>query len=330
MQEFAAAHSVKAVKELHKTGDIMNKKKSKFKKNYLDKWQLYLLLLPSLIFIIIFAYVPMAGIQIAFKKYDMALGIWGSPWIGFHQFERFLGSYKFLSILKNTLTLSFYSLLAGFPLPIILALLINAFPGIKYKKLVQTITYMPHFISTVVIVGMLMQLLNPRVGAFGILYNMVAGEMIPNLMGIPSAFKHLYVWSGIWQSLGWSSIIYIAALAGVDEELHEAAQVDGASRFKRVLHIDLPTIMPTVTIMLIMNAGNIMSVGFEKAYLMQNTLNLSASEIISTYVYKVGLVVGTGDFSYSTAIGLFNSIINFLLLVTVNGISRKVGESSLF
>lgn len=308
----------------------MKKKKSSFKKNYLDKWQLYLLLLPSLLFVIIFAYVPMAGIQIAFKKYDMALGIWRSPWIGFYQFERFLSSYKFISILKNTLVLSFYSLLVGFPLPVILALLINAFPGRKYKKLVQTISYMPHFISTVVIVGMLMQLLNPRVGAFGVIFNRLTGEMLPNLMGSPSAFKHLYVWSGIWQSLGWSSIIYIAALSGVDEELHEAAQVDGAGRFKRVLHIDLPAILPTVTIMLIMNAGNLMSVGFEKAYLMQNTLNLSTSEIISTYVYKIGLVVGTGDFSYSTAIGLFNSVINFLLLVTVNGISRKVGESSLF
>lgn len=312
------------------TGLKLNRKKDYFKKNYLYKWQLYLLLLPSLAYIIIFAYIPLAGIQIAFKKYDMALGIWGSPWVGFDQFKRFLTSYKFVTILKNTLVLSFYSLLAGFPLPIILALLLNAFPGKKYKKLVQTVSYMPHFISTVVIVGMLMQLLNPRVGAFGVLYQHLTGELLPNIMAKPAAFKHLYVWSGIWQGLGWSSIIYIAALSGVDEELHEAAMVDGASRFQRVLHIDFPAILPTVTIMLILNAGSIMGVGFEKAYLMQNTLNLSSSEIISTYVYKIGLVVGTGDFSYSTAIGLFNSIINFLLLVTVNSISRKVSDSSLF
>ena len=296
-----------------------------------NNWQLYAFLLPSVVFIIVFAYIPMAGVVLAFKEYDFSLGIWGSPWVGFENFERFFTAYNFWQILWNTISLSFYSLIASFPFPIMLALILNAFPGTKFKKVVQTVSYMPHFISTVIIVGMLMQLFNPRTGAFGVLYQMLTGgQMMVDLFGEPGAFQHLYVWSGIWQGVGWGSIIYIAALAGVDESLHEAAIIDGASRLQRIRYIDIPTIMPTMVIMLILSAGGIMSVGFEKVYLMQNSLNISRSEVISTYVYKVGMVIGTGDYAYSTAIGLFNSDINFLMLVFVNAISRRVSDSSLW
>ena len=196
--------------------------------------------------------------------------------------------------------------------------------------MVQTVSYIPHFISTVVVVGMLMQIFNPRTGAVGNIYSLFTGGIMKDIFASPSAFPHLYVWSGIWQGIGWSSIIYIAALSSVDTELHEAAQIDGASRFRRVLHIDLPSILPTATIMLILSAGRVMSVGFEKVFLMQNSLNIGASEVISTYVYKVGMVIGTGDYSFATAIGLFNSVINFCLLVLVNFISRKLSETSLW
>lgn len=300
------------------------------KKTMKKNWRLYLFLLLPVLYILIFAYVPMAGVQIAFKDYDFTKGVWGSEWVGLKNFKRFFESYNFWEILKNTIVLSFYSLLVSFPIPIIFALIINAFPAQRFKKTVQTISYMPHFISTVVVVGMMIQILNPRTGAFGAIYTALTGNVMKDILSVPSAFSHIYVWSGIWQSMGWSSIIYIAALSGVDSELHEAAQIDGASRFQRVLHIDLPSILPTAIILLILSAGNIMNVGFEKVYLMQNDMNISASEVISTYVYKIGMSVGTGDFSFATAIGLFNSVINFALLITVNFISKRFSHNSLW
>jgi putative aldouronate transport system permease protein len=300
------------------------------KKDYLPQWQLYLLLLIPVTYIIIFRYIPMAGAQIAFRKYDFLLGIWKSPWVGLDNFKRFFNSYQFTTIIRNTITLSFYGLFVSFPLPIILALILNAFPWAGYKKLVQTVSYIPHFISTVVIVGMLMQIFNPRTGAIGAIYQLLTGRIMKDLFASPDAFPHIYVWSGIWQGIGWSSIIYIAALSGVDEEQHSAAQIDGASVFQRVIHIDFPAILPTATIMLILAAGNIMNVGFEKVYLMQNSLNTSRSEVISTYVYKIGMTIGSGDFSFATAIGLFNSIINFLLLVMVNFLSKKLSDTYLW
>ncbi|OUS76176.1 sugar ABC transporter permease [Paenibacillus sp. MY03] len=302
----------------------------KFIKNYLSNWQLYVFLIPALVYIVIFAYVPMAGVQLAFKDWDFRAGIWGSEWIGFENFERFFDSYQFGSILWNTISLSLYSLVISFTLPIIFALLLNAFIGTRYRKLIQTVSYMPHFISTVVIVGMLLQIFNPRTGAIGNLFLALTDKVIPDVFANPDAFQHLYVWSGIWQSLGWSSIIYIAALAGVDQELHEAAQIDGATRFKRVLHIDFPSLLPTATILLILAVGNVMDIGFEKTYLMQNNLNISQSEVISTYVYKVGLTIGAGDFPFATAIGLFNSIINFILLILVNYSAKKINNNSLW
>lgn len=298
-------------------------------KRIINRRQLYFMLLLPVAYVIIFQYIPMLGLQIGFKKFDSAAGIWGSEWVGLKNFLKFFNSYQFERVLKNTLIVSVYHLIAGFPIPIIFALLLNAVRSRIYKKTIQMITYLPHFISVVVLVGITLQMFDSRIGLVSKIFSLLTGNAMPELLGNPNAFPHLYVWSGIWQNTGWNSIIYIAALAGVDSELHEAATVDGASRFKRVLHIDLPSIIPTATILLIMNAGKMMSIGFEKVYLLQNPLNLRTSEIISTYVYKVGLT-GFSDFSYATAIGLFNSIINFLLIIIVNQISKKVSDSSLW
>lgn len=304
---------------------LARKKANSFQRH----WQLYLFLLLPLIYLLVFKYYPMLGAQIAFRKFRPQYGIWHSQWVGFANFRKFFSSYQFARVMKNTLALSFYSLLAGFPIPVVLALMLNSLRGKRYRNLVETVAYMPHFISTVVLVGMMMQIFNPHIGVIGSFYRLIAGKSMSDVFGSASAFPHLYVWSGIWQNAGWNTIIYTAALSGVDTELHEAAQIDGASRFQRVLHIDLPTVLPTITIMLILNVGNIMSIGFEKDYLMQTALNLQSSEIISTYVYKISFVQGS-DFSYAGAVGLFNSAINMILLVSVNALSRKIGESSLW
>lgn len=296
----------------------------------LDHWQLYVFLALPLIYLIIFHYVPMAGVQIAFRKFTPKGGIWGSAWVGMDQFVKFFKSFQFSRVLTNTVTLSLYGLVAGFPFPILLALGLNSLQNEKFKRFTQTVTYLPYFISTVVLVGILMQIINPMNGLVANIASMFSEEQIPNLMGDPSAFRHLYVWSGVWQGIGYNSIIYLAALAGVDAELHEAAQIDGAGRFRRVLAIDLPAILPTISILLILSAGRIMNVGFEKTFLMQNNLNLAASEVISTYVYKVGLASSVNDFSYATAIGLFNSVINLVLIVSVNAITKRLSNSSLF
>ena len=300
------------------------------KKQLRQCWQLYLFLLIPVVYILLFHYVPMFGVQIAFRKFSFTGGIWNSPWVGMANFQKFFQSYQFRRVLPNTLRISIYSLVAGFPFPIILALGLNAMRNQGYKKAIQTITYIPHFISTVVLVGMIFRVFNPRIGLYGIFGTLLTGEQPRDILGMAIAFPHMYVWSGIWQNMGWGTIIYIAALSGVDTELHEAAQIDGASRFQRIRFIDFPSILPTAVILLILNTGHIMSVGFEKVYLMQNSLNLSTSEVISTYVYKVGIASGGGDFSYATAIGLFNSAVNMLVLVSVNAISKAVGETSLW
>lgn len=273
----------------------------------------------------------MAGLQLAFRKYTARGGIWGSEWIGLANFEKFFSSYQFKRVVSNTLILSVYGLVCMQIIPIAFALLINTIEMPRFKKVTQTIVNLPHFISTVVLVGMLMQIFNSRTGLYGVLIESMTGEYPADLFGKLGAFRHLYIWSSVWQNFGWNSIIYIAALAGVDGQLHEAAEIDGASRLQRVIHVDIPHILPTITILLIMGIGNIMSVGFEKAYLMQNSLNLEHSELISTYVYRIGLS-GTGktDFSYATAIGMFNSVVNLILILLANGISRKISETSLF
>ena len=290
-------------------------------------WQYYLVFLLPLAFVIIFHYVPMAGIVLAFKKYNIRMGILRSPWAGMRYFNQFFTSPRFWELLKNTLGISLYSLAAGFPIPIILALALNEATNLRFKKTVQMITYAPHFISTVVMVGMLMQFLDPRIGFINVIIRSLGVQEI-NFLGKASLFKTLYVTSGVWQHTGYSAIIYIAALTGIDPNLYEAAYIDGASRFQRMLKIDIPGIMPTVVILLILNIGRLMSVGFEKVYLMQNDLNLSTSEIIATYVYKVGLL--GAQFSFATAVGVFNSIVNLILIVAVNQVAKRVGETSLW
>lgn len=290
-------------------------------------WLLYLVLLPAVLYIATFCYAPMYGLQIAFRNFRIADGIMGSEWAGLKWFDRFFNTPRFWLILKNTLTISLYSLAVSFPLPIALALVLNNVRNAKYKKFAQTITYMPHFISTVVLVGMMSVFFSPRSGVVNTVLGLFGIEPI-YFMGNASYFSHMYVWSGVWQTMGWNSIIYMAALAGVDPSLHEAAMIDGANKLKRVIHIDLPTIIPTMSILLIMNFGKVMSVGYEKVYLMQNDLNQATSEIISTYVYKMGVL--NQQFSYSTAIGLFNNVVNFLLVVIMNRVVKKLSGSGLW
>ncbi len=292
---------------------------------------MYLLLLLPVLYILIFAYVPMGGLVLAFKDYDMTKGIWGSDWVGLANFQEFFSSYKFKQVLVNTLTVSLYSLVVTFPIPILFALILNAFPGKRFKKIVQTTTYIPYFISTVVLVGLVMQVLNSRIGIYGTLYTLFTGNTAPDILGKASLFKHIYVWSGVWQSTGYSAIIYIAALSSVDPVYHEAAQIDGASRFQRIIHIDLPSILPTIVICLILRMGSVMSIGFEKVFLMQNGLNLSASNVISTYVYQIGLsATGNSDFSFATAVGMFNSVVNLIMIAITNKIAGKIGDTTLW
>ncbi|KOY14268.1 sugar ABC transporter permease [Paenibacillus xylanivorans] len=307
--------------------DVEPKRQHPFIRSLKKHWELYLLVLPPVLYLLIFKYIPMVGVQIAFKDFSVVKGIWGSPWVGLKHFEAFFESPNFWLLIKNTIGISFYSLLAGFPIPILLALALNEIRTGYFKKTVQMVTYAPHFISTVVMVSIIILMLSPHVGVVDKLFTFL-GFPMTNFMGIPEYFKSIYVWSGVWQGMGYSSIIYIAALAGVDPSLYEAAKMDGASRLRKIWHIDLPTLVPVTVIMLILSLGSIMGVGFEKIYLMQNPLNTSASEVISTYVYKVGLI--GANFSFSSAVGLFNSVINLILLVIVNGISRKVSQNSLW
>ena len=289
-------------------------------------WQLYVLILVPIIWIFLMCYVPMNGILISFQDYRPKKGIWGSPWVGLKHYVKFINYPNFWKILGNTAYISLYSL-ATFPLAVILALLINELNSSKLKKTVQMITYMPHFISTVVICSMLTLFTHRTNGLFNNVIEMLGGERQAFLEN-PAAFPSLYVWSGVWQELGWNSIIYLSALAGVSPELVEAAQIDGASRAQIVRHVNIPCIMPTFVITLILRCGSILNVGYEKVLLLQNSLNLDASQVISTYVYELGLL--GGQFSYSSAVGMFNTIINVVCLLTVNFIAGRVSDVSLW
>ncbi len=316
---------------MNRNAYVINPHRNKLSSRIIQHWQLYVFLLIPIVYIIVFKYIPMGGLVIALKNYKVKQGIWGSEWVGVAKFVKFFQSYQFWRVLINTLLISVYSIVAGFPVPILFALAINCFKDGPGKKTIQGIVTLPHFISTTVMVGIILQIFNAKTGIYGILYKALTGTYAPNILGEASAFRSLYVWTGIWQGFGWGSIIYTAALSNADPSLHEAAQLDGASRFKRVIHVDLPTILPTVIIMLILRFGSVMSVGFEKVYLMQNSLNLETSQIISTYVYEVGLEGGgLSDFSYATAIGMFNSIVNLILIIAVNRFSRKVSDTSLW
>ena len=290
-------------------------------------WQVWVFLLPTIVYYIVFHYFPMYGLQIAFKDFVPVKGIMGSPWVGMKHIIRFVTGPYFGEIVGNTIILSLYSLVVGFPLPILFAVMLNYQRNKVFKKVVQTVSYAPHFISTVVMVGMLMLMLSPTSGIVNHMIAALGGQRI-NFMGTAKLFRHIYVWSGIWQEMGYSSIIYIGALTAINPELHEAAMVDGATIWKRIWHIDIPGIMPTIVILLIMRTGSLLGVGFEKVYLMQNNVNSKYSEVISTYVYKMGL--SRAQYSFGSAVGLFNSVINFVILTVVNTIAGKVGSSSLF
>jgi putative aldouronate transport system permease protein len=293
----------------------------------LENRDLYLFCLPGIIITLIFHYWPLYGAQIAFRAYSARRGIWGSPWVGWEHFIRFFNSPNAGLIIWNTFILSLYGLAAGFPIPIILAMLLNSFRHKRYTKVIQTVTYAPNFISVVVMCSMIILFLSPRVGMVNKFLELLGGTPI-NFMGERVLWRHIYVWTGVWQGMGWSSVVYFAALSGVNPEYHEAAIVDGATKFQRIIHIDLPTILPVAVMLLILSFGSLLSIGFEKVYALQNPLNLSVSEIISTYVYKLGIL--NNDMAYSSAIGLFNSAVNAVLLITVNAISRKLSDNALW
>lgn len=294
-------------------------------------WQLYILMILPVIYILVFKYGPMTGLQLAFRNYKARDGLYGSEWIWFDNFIKFFKSFQFLRTLKNTIILSGYTLICNTIIPITFALILNCVEKPRFKKISQTIVTLPHFISVVVLIGIVMQVLNSRTGLYGIIYESITGHYPEDIFGQLDSFRHVYVWSGVWQSFGWNAIIYIATLAGVDSGLHEAAQLDGASRFQRVLHVDLPHIMPTAITLTIMNIGKLMSLGYEKALLLQNSLNLEHSELISTYVYRVGLSGEVrSDFSYAIAIDFFNAIVNLILIILANKASKKVSDTSLW
>lgn len=303
--------------------DLTQLQKRKIKSNI----PLYVLLFPSIILLIIFAYIPMLGLVIAFKDYSPANGILNSPWAGFKYFTQFFNSVQFGTTMMNTLKISIYSILVGFPLPILLALLCNQLRTGKFKKVFQVTTYLPHFISTMVMCGMIILFLSPNSGLIANIFKSL-GWTMPNLLSKPDSFAGVYVWSDVWQHIGWDSIIYLAALSAIDPTYYEAATMDGASRMQKILNIDLPLLLPTAMILLILRAGSLLSIGFEKVLLLQNPLNLAGSEVISTYVYKVGML--NFQYSYSTAIGLFNTVVNLIILLSVNWFSKRYTKTGLF
>lgn len=313
------------------TGRAGRKRRSRLveeaRKSVRKHWQLYLIIIPPLLFFAIFKYYPMLNAVLAFKDYNVTLGIWGSPWVGFRNFQLFFDNPMFWPLVRNTIIISGYLLLAGFPVPILLALMLNEVRSGRFKRLVQLVTFAPYFISTVVMVSIIMLFLAPRLGFVNVALDYFGMESI-NFLGEAGMFRSIYVWSDIWQTAGYSAVIYLAALAGIDPTLYEAAKVDGASRLQKILNVDLPGLMPTITIILILNIGSVMAIGFEKIYLLQNPLNMVNSEIIATYVYKIGLL--NANYSFATAVGLFNSLINLVLLVAVNGLARRFAKSSIW
>jgi len=302
--------------------------KEKVKRTFSRNWRLYVLMLPALFWLVVFAYMPMYGILIAFKDYKGKLGILGSPWADplLTYFQQFFSTSIALNAIKNTIVISLESLVIAFPIPIIFALLLNQIRGDRVKKTIQTISYAPYFMSNVVVVS----IISVFFAANGVVNNLVtsAGGKETLFTSLPEWFRTLFIGSNIWQTMGFNAVIFIAALTAISPDYYEAATIDGASRFQRILYIDIPMILPTIILMLILQIGNIMNVGYEKAYLMQNGSNTIVSELISTYVYKVGLQ--TAQYSFATAVGLFNSVVNFIILVTANFVAKKVSDISIF
>ncbi len=300
----------------------------KFKRN----WQLHLMMLLPLTYMILFHYLPLYGVQIAFRDYNVLEGITNSDWVGLANFQRFFNNQRWSQYVINTVTISLYTIAVGFPIPIILALILHVNEHPVLKKVTQNVSYLPHFISTVVLVGILNQVFKPFNGLVAVLARDIFDvSLTDDIRMNPDTFYHLYVWSGVWQGMGWSAILYVSALAGVPVELHEAAKIDGASRWRRVLSVDLPAILPTICIMLILRFGSVMSVGYEKAYLMQNAGNVLKAKVISVYVYENGMN-RPNNYSFGSAVGLMNSVINTSMVLLVNGITNKLsdGESGLF
>lgn len=298
-------------------------KQPSLKKRITSCWQLYAMLLIPVVITIIYKYVPMYGIQIAFRDYKASRGMWGSEWVGLKWFERFFSSPNCVRMIKNTVLISLYGLLWSFPIPIILALMINQLRFMRFKRVVQTVLYAPHFISTMVVCGMIRIFLSPSGG----LINLIAGTSI-DFLTEAGAFRTIYIASGIWQDAGWGIIVYMATLSNIDTSHYEAAKIDGASMFQRIRFIDIPELVPTVVLMLIMSAGNLMNVGFEKVWLLQTDLNKATSDVIAVYVYQQG--IESGKYSYSTAVGLFNTVVNIILLIVVNKIASKISEDVSF
>jgi putative aldouronate transport system permease protein len=310
-------HRVKIKRKTYKHGSIA------------QNWQLYVLMLLPMLWLLIFRYMPMYGAQIAFRDYNLMDGFWNSPWVGLKHFKRFLGSYVFLRVFTNTLAIAAYQLIVEFPIPILLAIALHHSVSKQFKSTVQMVSYAPHFISTVVLVGMLLRFLSTRGGIINNLIGLFGFEAV-SFMGQPEFFKTIFVLSGVWQHTGYGAIVFLAALSGIDPELHEAAIVDGATKWQRIWHIDFIGLLPTAIIMLILRTGRILNLGFEKILLMQNPLNLSASEVIQTYVYKVGIASDIQNFSYATAVGLFRSVIGLVLILVVNRVAKRIGEVSLW
>jgi putative aldouronate transport system permease protein len=302
-------------------------KTSNLKRRIMQHWELYLLLLPGIILTIVFKYIPVYGIQIAFRDYNAAAGFWNSDWVGLKWFIKFFDNYNSVRMIRNTFLLSLYTLLWSFPIPIILALLFNQVRAKRFRKVVQTAVYAPHFISIMILCGIIKIFLSPYGGLFNVVIQMFGNSPI-DFLGESSWFRTIYVASGIWQDAGWGTILYLATLASVDTQLYDAAKVDGANKLNLIRHVDLPILVPIIVIQLIMSFGNLMNVGFEKAFLLQTDLNASTADIIATYVYRQGIL--KAEYSFSTAVGLFNSIVNLLLLLVVNKICKKMSNISFF
>ena len=299
----------------------------KWKNTIKKEKHLWFLVLPGIIWYLIFAYAPMFGLAIAFQNFSPFKGFAESQWVGFMWFEQFFRSQFFWRLIQNTLLLNFYNIIFSFPVPILLALLLNEIRQSWYKKAAQTISYLPHFVSTVVVVGMITNFLSPVGGIVNLMIEKLGGGSI-NFMIKPEWFRPLYIMSEVWQGAGWGSIIYLAALSGIDTQLYEASIVDGANKWKQLWHISIPGILPTIIIMLIMNLGHILSIGYEKIILMYNTSTYETADVINTYVYRRGIV--SGEYSFGTAVGLFQSVINFVFIIAANRFSRKMTEVSLW
>ncbi len=306
--------------------NVMPIHKKTLSKRIASCWQLYLLLVPGVALTIIYKYIPMYGVQIAFRDYNAGLGFWNSPWVGLKWFHKFFTNYNCMTLIRNTVLISLYSILWTFPIPIVLSLMMNQLRLERFKKVAQTILYAPHFVSIMIVCGMLRIFLSPYGGLISMIVSAFGGDLSVGLLDRPENFRTIYIASSIWQDAGWGMIIYMATLSGVDPALHEAAKVDGANTWQRIVHIDFPALVPMIMIQLIMSFGNLMNVGFEKAFLLQTDLNASTSEIIATYVYEQGMLKSM--YSFSTAVGLFNTVVNIILLIIVNRISKKAAGIS--